>query len=397
MATHSPNHNVPRVLLVGPYERDNVGDLLFLLVTERYLPDARITASAPFGADMTALLDREVHAYGPLLRRERFDAVWTVGGQVGAVDLGRAFRMSAPDAEYEAFVRGSRLRRRAVLRRAVGGPRPISPYMPVPIAGTPSVLNSVGLSGIRDVEQPRRDALISILRRQSLIAVRDRISSRYLDELGVGHRLVPDAVHALGVLRPGDPDPDSNVAIFQASRTILRKLGHDRVAAQLAGARALRGLKLRLLMAGTARGHDTIDDHARVAASVRRASPEADVEILHERRPYDIVDQIQRARVVIGTSLHVRIIACAYGVPRVTLVRRKPTGYSQTWDPHMPHNVPIEHLNDAVEAALSSARRPEVAARSAELSQLAHEHLGDLARRVMSGELKAGLVPATAA
>jgi hypothetical protein len=54
---------------VGPYERDNVGDLLFLLVTERYLPDAQITASAPFGADMTALLDRKVHAYGPLLRR----------------------------------------------------------------------------------------------------------------------------------------------------------------------------------------------------------------------------------------------------------------------------------------------------------------------------------------
>ena len=30
----------PRVLLVGAYERDNLGDLLFLLVTERYLDGA---------------------------------------------------------------------------------------------------------------------------------------------------------------------------------------------------------------------------------------------------------------------------------------------------------------------------------------------------------------------
>jgi hypothetical protein len=398
VTAHPPNHEVPRVLLVGPYERDNVGDLLFLLVTERYLPGAQITVGAPFDADMTALLDREVHAYGPLLRRQRFDAVWTVGGQVGAVDLARAFRMSAPDADYEAFVRGSRLRRRAMLRRAAGGRRPpISPYMPAPTARTASVLNSVGLSGIRDVERPRRDALISILRGQSLIAVRDRISSSYLDELGIEHRLVPDAVHALGVLRPGDRDPDSDVAIFQASRRILRKLGHERVAARLAHARHFQGLKLRLLMAGTARGHDTIDDYERLADLVKRESPGADIEILRERRPYDIVDQIQHARVVIGTSLHVRIIASAYGVPRVTLVRNKPTGYSRTWDADMPHNIAIDHLDEAVEAALASAHKPEVAARSAELSHLAHEHLGDVARRVMSGELKRELAATNAA
>jgi hypothetical protein len=59
---------VPRVLMVGAYERDNLGDLLFLLVTERYLPHAEIVSAAPFGADMTTLLDRRVHAYGPLLQ-----------------------------------------------------------------------------------------------------------------------------------------------------------------------------------------------------------------------------------------------------------------------------------------------------------------------------------------
>ena len=85
----------PRVLLVGAYERDNFGDLLFLLVTERYLEGADVVAAAPFAADMRALLGRRIPAYGPLLRDERFDAVWTVGGQVGRIDLERAFKLSA--------------------------------------------------------------------------------------------------------------------------------------------------------------------------------------------------------------------------------------------------------------------------------------------------------------
>src|SRR5215218_1336037 len=87
-----------RVLLVGAYERDNFGDLLFLLVTERYL-----VAAAPFSADMRALLGRHIPAYGPLLRDEAFDAIWTVGGQVGRVDLLRAYRMSASPEAWAAF------------------------------------------------------------------------------------------------------------------------------------------------------------------------------------------------------------------------------------------------------------------------------------------------------
>ena len=40
---------------MGAYERDNFGDLLFLLVTERYLEGADVVAAAPFAADMRAL------------------------------------------------------------------------------------------------------------------------------------------------------------------------------------------------------------------------------------------------------------------------------------------------------------------------------------------------------
>ena len=381
--------STPRVLLVGAYERDNFGDLLFLLVTERYLPDADVVAAAPFHADMTALLDREIPAYGPLLEREPFDAIWTVGGQVGAIDLPRAFRMSASPGAYRRYLRGSERRRAAILRRAVGGAPVASPYIPAPVdyprnAGAVTVVNSTGLAGLRHADPEHRRQVVSVLRGQTFVAVRDRASSDFLARRGIAHRLVPDAVHALGVLAPAEREPDSDVAIVQASRSVLHRLGHATLAARLAASPQLRGLRLRLLPAGTAPGHDSVADYEALAGHLARLAPRTDVAIVDTRRPLELVDHIRRARVVIGTSLHVRIVASAYGVPRVTLAKRKPTEYARTWDSDMPFDVSLAGLDHAIEAAVARAGRPESAARSDELARRAHEHLAELADGVMT-------------
>ena len=377
----------PRILLVGAYERDNFGDLLFLLLTERYLGHADVIAAAPFRADMTALIDREVPAYGPLLQRERFDAIWTVGGQVGAMDLPRAYRMSARPAAHRRYLRASERRRAAILRRATGGVPSRSPYIPAPVehprnAGAITVLNSIGLAGLRRAEEEHRRHVVSVLRGQTSIAVRDRASSDFLARRGIAHRLVPDAVHALGVLDPFERDPGAGVAIVQASSAVLRRLGHDAVAARLAASPQLRGLRIRMLLAGTATGHDDRADLERVAGHLRRAAPRTDVAILDTRRPLELVDHIRRARVVIGTSLHVRIVASAYGVPRVSLVKHKPTEYARSWDSDMPHGVALADLDDAIGAAVARAAAPASQARSADLALRAHEHLAGLAAEV---------------
>ena len=122
----------PRVLSVGAYERDNFGDLLFLLVTERYLEGSEVVASAPFAADMTALLDREVGAVGDALSESRFDAIWTAGGQVGGTSLEGAFKMSKSADEYAAYLAASPSQRREMARAAVHGAPLVSPYIPTP-------------------------------------------------------------------------------------------------------------------------------------------------------------------------------------------------------------------------------------------------------------------------
>jgi hypothetical protein len=104
----------PRVLLVGAYERDNFGDLLFLLVTERYLEGADVVAAAPFSADMRHLLGREIPAYGRPGRRARSRRR----------RRGPSRRSRAPDAA-QALPAGHAARPRHPLPRgpaAAGGP-----------------------------------------------------------------------------------------------------------------------------------------------------------------------------------------------------------------------------------------------------------------------------------
>ncbi|GAA4725200.1 hypothetical protein GCM10023350_04590 [Nocardioides endophyticus] len=382
--------NQTRVLTVGAYERDNFGDLLFLLLTERYLTGCEIVAAAPFAADMTPLLDRRVVALGDALNDREFDVIWSVGGQIGGTTLESALRMSKSPAEYAAFRAADPVDKRALMRAALHGAELASPYIPTPgafgrNAAAISVLNSVGIAGARGLAPHVREEVFEVLRTTDVVSVRDRESSDFLSRIGVRHTLAPDVVHAISLLEPYDPDPGSDVVVVQFSTRLLRRFGHERLARELVGSAHLGGLRIRLLMAGAASSHDSVEDLERVAEHVRALDAGREVEVLTDRRPLDIVHQIREARVVIGTSLHVRIIAAAYGLPRVTMRRAKPTRYATHWDAQMPFDVRIEDLGDAIGAALAAGTRAEVRAGSERLSRLADENVRAIAERV--GEL----------
>jgi hypothetical protein len=366
--------NQTRVLTVGAYERDNFGDLLFLLLTERYLAGCDVVAAAPFAADMTPLLDRRVLSLREELTDREVDVIWTVGGQVGGTTPDSALRMSKSPAEHDAF--------RATV--------PTSPYIPTPgafarNAGAVSVLNSVGLTGARVLPPHAREEVVEVLRTTDVVSVRDRESSDFLTRLGVVHTLAPDVVHAISLLEPYEPDPTSDIAVVQFSTRLLERFGHRRLARNLVRSRHLDGLRIRLVMAGTAPKHDSVEGLERVAEHVRALDRGREVEVLTDRRPLDIVRQIREARIVIGTSLHVRIVAAAYGLPRVTMRRTKPTRYAAHWDDQMPFDVRIGDFDDAIGAALAAGTRADVRAGSERLSRLADDNVRAIAERV--GEL----------
>ncbi|SDT50634.1 polysaccharide pyruvyl transferase family protein [Jiangella sp. DSM 45060] len=391
----NPDNHRPRVMAGGSLDVDNFGDLLFFLLTERYLAAADVVPVAPFGWNMKPILARQVHAYGPLLSSEPFDVIWTVGGEMGGSGaLEDAYRISAPDADYERYERGTADERRAIMSRAMGDvpiPPVVHAYMPphraYPLnADAVTVLNSVGISHLLD-EDAGRDERARYLRELDFVSVRDRESSQLLDSIGVSHTLAPDAIHAISSWRPPLGDAESDIALFQISKPVLSKLGVDAVAEMLMSNEHLRKLRLRVLMTGTWReGADSEALNHELIARMLHIAPGADVALIRDRHPFRLVDHISRARIVIGTSLHLRIVACAYAVPRVTLsifLSTKPDRYARLWDPHMPYGVLLDDLDAAVNNALARAHDATTMDASANLTRRADRHMRNLAEAVL--------------
>ncbi|GAA4421619.1 hypothetical protein GCM10023169_14660 [Georgenia halophila] len=370
------SNDQPRVLLVGAYERDNFGDLLFLLQSEEYLRNAEVTAAAPFPGDMTELLDRRIPAYGPLLEEQEYDCLWTVGGEVGATSFLGAYRMSMPPGVVRAYEAASPQVREEMIRRTCGNTPIENPYIPRPTAyprnaSAAMVLNSVGFAGITGLPTDQQEARLATIREADRIAVRDQLSADLLTAHGVSHTLAPDLVHSMALTRPRERPAEPDVALVQVSDAHLRQTGHEAFAEALARSAHLAPFRIRLFLAGTARGHDSVESYERIIAHVHRISPGRDIDISTARRPLDLADEIARAALWIGLSLHGRIVAAAYGVPRMSLAKRKLDAYAQTWDPEMPYGVTTEGLDDAVAEALSPAVAARAGTVGADLARMA--------------------------
>ena len=99
---------------MGAYERDNFGDLLFLLVTERYLGGADVVAAAPFAADMRRLLGRRIPAFGPLHSHPLASVIVPVFDPGEAIDecIASLLGQTMPAGRARADLRRRRLDRR---------------------------------------------------------------------------------------------------------------------------------------------------------------------------------------------------------------------------------------------------------------------------------------------
>ena len=354
----------PHVVLVGAYERDNFGDLLYLLLAEEYFRSARVSITSPFSSDMTHLLGRQIAAYAPILTNRAVDHIWTVGGEVGGLTPQAAFRMSASSADLERYRLAPKEERGQVLMRSFEGPVPDSPYIPRPTAYAKNAtatlgLSSVGLAYADRLDSLRREAVLSTLRMASRIIVRDEASSRFLNNNQISHVLAPDLVHTLTISRPRDQSRDTTYVLVQASQEYLTTVGIEAFAQALTKLPFAEGVDLRLFLAGTANHHDSIHSYRQLVDLLRRLDPTRGVEVSQARNPWDRVDEIASARLWIGTSLHGRITAAAYGVPRISLEVQKVSDYAATWDSDAPFGVSPEDLPAAADLAYAGATTSE--------------------------------------
>ncbi|WP_425840698.1 polysaccharide pyruvyl transferase family protein [Microbacterium sp. PA5] len=367
----------PRILCVGAYERDNFGDLLFQIITAQYLGDADVVYAAPFAADMTDLIGLEIPTYGPLLESEAFDAIWTVGGEVGGTSVDYAFRTRHDKEATRVYDAATPEERREMIAAEFGAVPMESPYIPRPSAYPKNVraalvLNSVGLAGIRGLGSIRRAGMLGLLHEATRITVRDSAASRFLAAEGIEHRLEPDLVHSIAITRPRPADAvPGDYVLLQASTTHVKRYGIKAFAQAIIDSDVLRDHPVRLFTAGTAPGHDSFEQYEQIRDLVLRADPSRRLEISRTIDPWERVDEIAGAKLWIGSSLHGRIISAAYGVPRVSFAKRKVDDYVRTWDADMPWRIDHTQMNEAAAQALAMPADD----RGQELGRRAHENI----------------------
>lgn len=377
-----------KVLLVGAFERDNFGDLLFYALTKKFLADSQVVAGSIVGADMTTLLGTQVQPHNDLLAAQSWNAVWVVGGEVGGVNTENALAMSLTEPEGAIFDSVGDRGKTALARFLADAARLEPAYLPMldrfPLnADTPLVLNSVGLGNMApEGASPDSDIAISALRKASAVVVRDSTSQIYAGTLGVPSQLSPDLVHAISIQFPGLREEATTEGapyfIFQSNAALIQKYGSERIARSLAALSAETGWHPAFFLAGVARHHDSADQYEGIVQDLAKLAPGLRVLIISTRKPLRLASWIANSQLWVGSSLHGRIVAGAFSKPRVSLENGKVSTYAATWDASFPAGVAIEDLPAAASAAILLAALPASKAASLELSwgaQRSTEHL----------------------
>jgi len=346
-----------RVVAVGAFERDNFGDLLYAeLARSVSAGQLDVSLATPIAADMRSELGVELPAVGDRLREARVQGIWVVGGEVGATTAEYVYATRFGEEALRALQTLPTEAKVDALTKAMGGVLYAAPYIPRPSAVEQTrdavlALNSVGLAGIATAPPERARALADTLLEAEYVSVRDPRSSAVLDSMGVRHVLAPDFAHSVSRLHTPRRS-DGEFALIHLPEAVFARHTRDVWLRPLVEAASATGLELRFFLAGTAPGHDRLETAQAFADSCRQLGVAASVS--DARSVFPRVDEIASARLWVGGSLHGRIIAQSYGVPRVSFPKSKVDTYAAQWDPQMPFAVGPSALVDAMMAALNT-------------------------------------------
>lgn len=358
---HSPPAPLPRLLATGAIERDNFGDLLYADLLKDLLTQWSLSFGAPIAPEKSPL-DGDVSNWADLLEEEDFAAAWVIGGEVGATPPEYAYLTTYGVDARRRLAHSSLEEARILLSEAMGGRVLDPPYIPRPSAfgrnaDMALVINSVGVSGIAREPGWRQPRLIAALREADVVSVRDRASSAYLDELGIRHSLAPDFAHIVATIRPRSRDTRGPVLVH-LSEHALHQHDVEGWARAILAAVPDPSVPVRMFTAGLAPGHDSANSAQLAADALRSLSADREVTVSPAVGVWDRVDEIADARLWIGASLHGRIIASAYGVPRISLAKPKVDAYATDWDADQPFGTTLDTLPAAVRAAFDAESRP---------------------------------------
>lgn len=366
----------PPVLLFGAFDRHNFGDLLFPHIAAALLPGRELIFAGLAARDLTGHGGHRTAALAELAaeRGERPIDILHIGGELLTCDAWQAAVMlQTPDVAQATTRRCDRdPAARLAWARARLGTAALAPYA---AAGTlfPRarliIYNAVGGVDLSAADPELRAEVLANLAAADAVSVRDRRTLELLETQGVRAELVPDPAVMVAelfgdaILRRVDTGevgqlraafPQGYLAV-QFSADFGDDATLSAIAAQLDQVVAATGLGVVFFRAGAAPWHDDLECYRRVAARMSARSA-----VFAALDLWDICALIAASRGYCGSSLHGRIVAMAYGLPRLNLYHpslagrpNKQAAYADTWEvPGMPTVVGVDEIAAGALAAL---------------------------------------------
>jgi len=366
--------DTPPPLLFGAFDRHNFGDLLFPHLMTALLPGQAF--------QFAGLAERDLRAFGG----HRVSSLATegdkrpahlihVGGELLTCSAWQAAVMLLdPVAATEAIARydGNPAAAAEWAARQLGTSRSM-PYVvgrDALVPGGKLIFNAVGGVEWTSLSAAQRDEVKVALRQADWLSVRDHVTQTALQAEGISAPLCPDPAvmvaecfgevirqhQQLGAVKAmRDAFPQGYLAC-QFSADFADDASLDALAQGLSKVAAATGLGVALFRAGAAPWHD---DPAQLEKLLRRLPP-GTARLFPSLHLWDLCGLIAASRGVVSSSLHGRIIALAYGLPRVSLMppqqgRRpdKRTAFAETWEPdEVPRCVAVGEVEPALMQAL---------------------------------------------
>ncbi len=379
--THDESSFVPTILF-GAFDRHNFGDLLFPHITAALLEGKNLI--------FAGLAERDLSCYGGhrVKAISRLAADWGecpvnlihVGGELLTCDMWQAAVMLLPPDEAQQII--ARFDRQPEERlewaRSKLGISALAPYtLPRSLFshGSRIIYNSVGGVELGERDAAMRTEVLANLKAANAVSVRDKQTLSQLEEAGVTARLIPDPAVMVAELfgeKIRQHAQESEIAqVLKAfpqgyiAVQFSADFGDDatlmEIATQLDQVSISTGYGVAFFRAGAAPWHDDLLCYQRVSARMHNPS----VKIVTSLNIWDICALIAYSRVYCGSSLHGRIVAMAFALPRISMIHpgqaNRPTkqaAFAATWEEAgMLATVGVNEIAHGIHHALSTDPR----------------------------------------